>query len=116
MAQVTQALRKMNPRTIRTYDDSHRIVHTQFLDMCMSSDATAKGIFSKMQEVQDRYELPWNNCVGISLDNTSVNMGRHNSIRTRVTRVNPAVYILGCPCHIVHNIENKADEAFEPGI
>ena len=48
-----------------------------------------------------------------SLDNTSVNMGCHNSIRTRVTRANATVYILGCPCHIVHNIASKADDAFE---
>lgn len=106
-------IEKMNPLTIRTYDDSRGIVHTQFLDMCMSSNATAEGIFSKMQEALDKHEIPWNNCVGISLDNTSVNMGCHNSIRTRVTRANPAVYILGCPCHIVHNIASKADDAFE---
>ena len=106
-------IEKMNPLTIRIYDDSRGIVHTQFLDMCMSSDATAEGIFSKMQEALEKHEIPWNNCVGISLDNTSVNMGCHNSIRTRVTRANPAVYILGCPCHIVHNIASKADDAFE---
>ena len=104
---------KMNPLTIRTYDDSPGIVHTQFLDMCMSSDATAEGIFSKMQEALDKHEISWNNCVGISLDNTSVNMGCHNSIRTRVVGANPAAYILGCPCHIVHNIASKANEAFE---
>ena len=40
-------------------------------------------------------------------------MGCHNSIRTRVIRANPAVYICGCPCHIVHNIASKADDAFE---
>ena len=89
-------IEKMNPLTIRTYDDSRKIVHTQFLDMWMSSVATAEGIFSKMQEALDKHEIPWNNCVDISLDNTSDNMGRHNSIRTRVTRANTAVYILGC--------------------
>lgn len=104
---------KMNPLTIRTYDDSRGIVNTQFLDMCMSSDATAEGIFSKMQEALDKHEISWNNCVGISLDNTSVNLGCNNSIRTRVTGVNPAGYILGCPCHIVHNIASKANDAFE---
>ena len=81
--------------------------------MCMSSDSTAEGIFCKMQEALDKHGISWNNCVGISLDNTSINMGCHNSIRTRVTRANAAVYILGCPCHIVHNIASKADDAFE---
>ena len=59
-------IEKMNPLTIRTYDDSRGIVHTQFLDMCMSSDATAEAIFSKMQEALDKHRISWNNCVGIS--------------------------------------------------
>ena len=39
----------------------------------------------------------------------SVNIGRHNSIMTRVHQVNPSVYFMGCPCHISHN---TAAEAF----
>ena len=53
-------IEKMNPLAIRTYDDSCGIVHTQFLDMCMSSDATVEGIFSIMQEALDKHEIPWN--------------------------------------------------------
>ena len=58
-------IEKMNPLTIRTNDDNRGIVHTQFLDLCMSSDATAEGIFFKMQEAFDKHETSWNNCVCI---------------------------------------------------
>ena len=53
------------------------------------------------------------NCVGVGLDNTSVNMGCRNSIKTRIVKENPAVYVMGCPCHIVHNMVGKAGDAFE---
>ena len=47
-------IEKMNPLTIRTYDDSCGIVYT-VLDICMSSDATPEGKFSKMQVALDKY-------------------------------------------------------------
>ena len=59
------------------------------------------------------HSISWNNCVGLGVDNTSVNMGCRNSIKTRVLNMNPAIYIMGCPCHIVHNIALKAATAFE---
>ena len=81
--------------------------------MCMSSSSTAEGIFAKMEEAMTSHNIPWTNCVGLSVDNTSVNMGCRNSIKTRVLDKNPAIYIMGCPCHIVHNTAGKAADAFE---
>ena len=74
----------MNPLTLRIFDTIRGMVMTHFLDMCMSSSSTAEGIFSKMQEALSKYDILWMNCVGIGLDNTSVNMGCNNSIKTRV--------------------------------
>ena len=106
-------LQKMNPLTVRIFDINRGIVCTQFLDMCMSSSSTAENIFSKMHGVMEKHEISWNNCVGVSVDNTSVNMGCNNSIKTRVLQENKAIYIMGCPCHIIHNTGGKAGEAFE---
>ena len=103
---------KMNPITVRLFDSMSGTVCTRFLDMCMSSSGTAESIFSKMNEALSKRGISWQNCVGIGLDNTSVNMGAHNSIRTRVESSNASIYIMGCPCHIVHNIAIKADDAF----
>lgn len=104
---------KMNPLTARIFDSGHGVVTTQFLDMCMSSSSTAEGIFSKMQEVLSKHDIPWDNCIGIGLDNTSVSMGCTNSIKSRVLSVNAGVSVIGCPCHVVHNIASKAGEAYE---
>ena len=56
--------------------------------------------------------IPWVNCVGAGVNNTSVNLGKRNSIFTRVLERNPSVYFMGCPCHIVHNTCMKASETF----
>ena len=102
-------LEKMNPLTVRVITKSG-IVHTEFLDMCMSSDSTAEGIFSKMHDVFIKHELSWMNCVGLAVD---VNIGKRNSIKTHILVENPAIYVMGCPCHIVHNIAMKASSSFE---
>ena len=73
---------------------------------------TAAAIFEKMDEILHSHEIPWSNCIAASVDNTSVNIGKHNSILTRIKSKNAAIYFMGCPCHIVHNICVKAAEKF----
>ena len=104
---------KMNPLTVRIFDDQAGKVVQQFLDMCMSSSSTAEGLFIAMKEAFRKHNLQWTNCVGVSMDNTAVNMGKRNSIMTRVSCENPTVYVMGCPCHIVHNTAVKAADVFE---
>ena len=58
------------------------------------------------------HAVPWSNCVGFSVDNTSMNMGTHNSIISRVLTKNPSCYFMGCLCHIIHNTAHKGAEAF----
>ena len=49
--------------------------------------------------------------MGFGVDNTSVNIGRHHSVKTQVQAKNPACYFMGCPCHLLHNIACHASEA-----
>ena len=123
------SLEKMNPLTVRFFNERSSRVTTQFLDMCLTTgknivlrlalhitiginSGTAQSIFEKIDEVFTSNALPWTHCVGVGVDNTSVNLGIRNSIRTRVLEKNPAVYIMGCPCHIVHNTALKASQRF----
>lgn len=67
---------EMNPITVKIFDSSREKVVTHFLDMCTTtgaSSATAEAIFSKMDQVMLSCEVPWNDCVGVGVDNTSVN-------------------------------------------
>ena len=111
-------LQKMNPITVQIFDLKTSKVGIRFLDMCTTTGtgaATAEVIFEKMDSVMGLHNIPWFNCVGVGVDSTSVNIGRHNSIMTRVQSINPATYFMKCPCHIAHNAASYAAEAFRNG-
>ena len=59
------------------------------------------------------HNIPWGNCVGFGVDNTSVNVGLHHSIMTHVKERNNSCYFMGCPCHLIHNIACRASESFQ---
>ena len=61
------------------------------------------AMYDAMTERLDFMEQPWNNCVAVGVDNTNANIGKKNSIKSRLAVVNNSIYIQGCPCHIIHN-------------
>ena len=78
--------------------------------MCTTSGrdcGMASAIFAKDDSVLSTLNIPWQQCV----DNASVNIGRHHSIKTQVKARNRACYFMGCPCHFLHNIASHASEA-----
>lgn len=108
-------LNKMNPITVRIYDVNSNRVVTRFLDMCSSSSSTAQGIYCVLEQKLTQLlvvDNPWSMCTSVGVDNTSVNIGIRDSLKTRVLNRNPAIYFNGCPCHIIHNAAQKAGEAF----
>ena len=46
--------------------------------------------------------IPWENCIGYSSDNASVMTGKTNSVLSRLREKNPAVFNLGCVCHLAN--------------
>ncbi|KAK3698610.1 hypothetical protein QZH41_014592, partial [Actinostola sp. cb2023] len=96
-------LKKLNPLTVRIYDVNLGKVTTRFLDMCLSTGGTAEQLFTTIDDCLKLYHIPWENCVAVGVDNTNVNIGKNNSIMTRVKAKNDAVYFSGCQCHVVHN-------------
>ena len=87
-------------------------VHSQLLDMGLTTGSTAEILFEKMDSVLTGYGLKWSNVVSIGVDNASVNMGPNNSIRSRALKKSPLIYMMGCSCHILHNTACKAGEIF----
>jgi hypothetical protein len=58
------------------------------MTLVQATASTAQAIYDKMNVVLNKHDIPWDYCVGMSVDNTSVNVGRHNSIKTRVEDAN----------------------------
>jgi hypothetical protein len=112
MAALTKTKRKMNPVTVRIFDINQHKVVCKFLDMCFSKVSTAAGIFSCIDDALQKHDIPWPNCLGFGVDSTSVNVGKHNSIMTRILSINPHVYFMGCPCYMAHNAAKHATDAF----
>ena len=99
---------KVNPVTVRMFDTTHNIVSIWFLDMCMCSYPLLGEFLPS-----SKHDISWANCVGLSIDNTSVHLGFRDSMKTQIVLNNPAVYVMRYSCHIVHNTAIKAGVAFE---
>ena len=57
-------------------------------------------------------DISWDYCTSIGVDNTNVNIGEQNSVRSRALLKNNRIIIVGCPCHILHNASEKAGSSF----
>ena len=80
-------LQKMNPLTVQIFDLQSGLVCTKFLDMCLTSGSaagTAEKIFEAMENALECRGILWENFIGLSVDNTSVNIGKHNSIKSQL--------------------------------
>ena len=107
---------KLNPLTVKIFDINRQQVVTHLLDMCTTSGrdcGTSVAIFTKIDATLDRCKIPWGNCVGFGVDNTSVNIGLRHSIMTHVQQKNAECYFMGCPCHLLHNIAGHTSDALQ---
>ena len=66
------------PLVVRIYDEEKGLVCYRFWHMCLVSDCTAQGICTEVSKAFEKDGIPWCNVIGLSLDNASVNMGKHN--------------------------------------
>ena len=103
-----QYLEKMNPVTVQIHDVNQH----KFLDMCLYKSSASTGIFSSIDLVMSKYEIPWSNCIALEVDNTSVNIGKYKSLNVEVRKRNENVILMFCSCHFAHNTARKSTKAF----
>ena len=121
-------LQKMNPVTVRLFDEASGCIRTKFLesrnfvlmqvqDMCLTTgtgSATAEKTLRLWMEHCNLKELHGLTVLAyLWTTHLLYNMGKHNSIRIHANQKNPNIYMMGCPCHIVHNTVQKAALQFE---
>ena len=106
---------KMYPVTVLIFDVNNNRVMAKFLDMNLiegSTSGTAATIFQHVDALFHKYEISWNSVTGLGVDNTNVNIGARDSIKSRVLAKQPNVVFAGCPCHMLHNAAAKGATAF----
>ena len=105
-------IKKLNPVLIRLFDDNKGKVSAQLLHMGACEGGTTEALFNNIDSILIENKVDWEICVAVGLDNTAVNVGKKNSIMTRILAKNINIFVNGCLCHIIHTTANKAAEQF----
>ena len=105
-------IKKLNPASIRLFDDNKGKVSAQLLDTGACKEGTTEALFNNIDSILRENKVDWENCVAVGLDNIAVNAGKKNSIMTWVLAKNKNIFINGCPCLIMRNTANKVAERF----
>ena len=93
--------------TVCIYDVNFNRVMTKFLDMNLiegSTSGTAATIFQHVDALFQKYEISWNFVTGLGVDNTNVNIGARDSIKSRVLAKQPNVVVVFLPFLFIKNL------------
>ena len=105
-------LLNMNPVCVYIFDiERSKQVEFKFYSMCLTSGedcSKSQTLFDSINNTMTKDNLDWDNVVAIGLDNTNVNIGNKNSLKTRILEENPA----GCNCHLAHIAAGKGGEGY----
>ena len=105
------SIKKMNPVCILFLMLAVASVWKASFMTCVTGEycGTAEVLF---QAIFIRDSIDWQNVIAVGLDNSNINMGCNNSIKTRVLEKNPNSFIAGCNCHLSHLAAAKGADAF----
>ena len=99
------ATEQLYPVLVRYYDQNLGKIVTSLLSLPSCEGAsTGENIFQLLNKEIDDWEL----CVGFCSDNASVMTGKNNGVAAHIKSENPAVFINGCTCHLIHLAASKA--------
>ena len=93
-------IKKLNPVSIRLFDDNKGKASVQLLDMGAYKESTAEALFNNINSILSENRVDWKNCVVAGLDNTAVKARKKKSIMTRVLAKNKNTLISRVHGHI----------------
>lgn len=77
--------------------------------MCKSREVNGKDIFRAIGTAMSEYNVSWDKCVSLGVDNTYQNVECHNSAIVETRKKNKNI-LIRCPCHVVHNAQKKKQQ------
>ncbi len=103
---------QLYPVLLTYFNDKKGQVEQALLSMpSCEEDSTGENIFKLMDNELTRNKIPWENCLAFGADNASVMLGAKKGVAAFITKKNPSIYVVGCPCHMLHNTAKKAATA-----
>ncbi|KAM4581644.1 uncharacterized protein V3H82_005782 [Fundulus diaphanus] len=103
---------KMKPLTVKLWSPKGVVKNFLNMGVTMAGTSTADSICRKINEALQSYFIPWTNCIALSVEDHKVDLGSENVGKIKLLDQNPAVYVLGWPCHIVHDNARAASLAY----
>jgi len=92
-------------------DDIGKVVCVLLAMTECTEASTGNKIFQLVDNELGKRNIPWENCMSFAADNASVMMGKLNGVAAFLSKKAPAVYMLGCVCHLSHLAASKAANA-----
>ncbi|XP_017892139.2 uncharacterized protein LOC108632215 [Ceratina calcarata] len=78
-------------------------IQTYLLDYLRLREGNAEYLYDCFKYSMQKYDIPVSNVIGVSVDNASVMVGKHNSFVSRLLAENDSqVVVLPCICHSIH--------------
>lgn len=103
------AKHQLYPVVVRYFDEDFNKVISALLKIATTDErSTGKGIiFNLLDKIFVDNQLSWQNVVCFSADNAAVMMGDKNGVCAFVKEKNNNIFIMGCPCHLLHLATEK---------
>ena len=82
--------------------------------MCCTKGEYGAKVFKTFKAVVEIFcadEVPYENYVSLSVDNSSTMTGVNNSLASRLKQKNGNILISGCSCHVVHIAANHPNDS-----
>lgn len=109
-------LEKMNAVCTHILDvERSNKVEAKFFNMSSTSGkpcSTAGSLFNAIDNTFTSDEISWEQCASIGLNNTNVNVGDKNSIKSRVQQRNKSCFIAGCNCHLANTAASNGGSTY----
>ena len=102
---------KYFPILLRHWDGDRGVITTSFVDMPAINIASGAQIYDSITQSLASRGISWKNCAAYSSDNASVMTGVYNSLLSRIRKEAPAVFQVGCPCHLAHLAAENGSKA-----
>lgn len=93
---------------------SSNMVTCHVLEMFMTfgeNGATVECTFNKTEEKFEEYDIPWDNCDSLKVNNTNAIIDKANPVASRFKVNIENCSSSGCVCHLAHTVASNANDA-----